>query len=148
MSHTQLELYEDMPAERGYAEAGMGLNDSAPLLPNVHACVCPVCAGTAELMHPGVCRICAHSWAQTASDRCCTLVCAVTPVALVSLCILGSVCCMTTLGQIFCLDNGSFCPCPSHVDVSVGIHTAAMHMCNTHALNSSCQVHLRLFGVE
>lgn len=76
-----------------------------------------------------------YVWAQTASAKGCTLVCAVTRVARVSLWILGSVCCMTTPDQIFWLSNGGFCPCPSHVDVSVGIHTPAMHVYKTHVMH-------------
>lgn len=121
LSHTQLELREDMPAEWGCAEAQAGMTVPHCCL----ACVCPMCAGSAE--HHGVYQVCAHVWAQTA---CCTLVCAVTPVAPVSLCILGSVCCVTTPGLTFQLSNGGFCPCPSHVDVSVGIHTPALHIYN------------------
>lgn len=81
--------------------------------------------------------VCTLMWAQTASAKGCTLGCAVTPVAPVSLCILGSVCCVTAPGQTFQLSNGGFCPCPSHVDVSGGVHTLpAMHVCNPCAMHA------------
>lgn len=125
MSHTQLELCEDMPAERGCAKA-----KADTTLP--HCCLgMPVCA-PCVLGQQSVSGMCTLMCAETASARGCSLVCAVSPV---SLCILGSVCCVTTPGQAIWLSNGGFCLCPSHVDVSVGIHTPAMHIYNTHVVH-------------
>lgn len=133
LSHIQLELHKDVLAEWGHARERAGRQAAGITLP----CCCLAMAA---------CALCVPS-PQMGSAEPCTMECARHVHMCVGTCCIclglhagvcceswGSVCQVTTPGQTFQLRNGGFCPCTSHVDMVLGIHTLhAMHMHVRHA---------------